>query len=93
MKKSIILAVAVLGLGAAAPAFADDSGKRLNVPRDQWLSATQITEKLTAAGYTVREIETDDGAYEVEMTKDGVKLDVHVHPATGEILTGYDHDD
>lgn len=90
MNKFIILATAAaLGLGAATPAMAE----RLSVPKDQWLSASQITEKMTAAGYTVREIEVDDGAYEVEMTKDGVKHDVHVHPATGEILIGYDHDD
>jgi len=89
MKKLIIIATSVLALGAATPAMAE----RLNVPKDQWLTAAQITEKLTAAGYAVREIEVDDGAYEVEMTKNGVKHDVHVHPATGEILTGYDHDD
>lgn len=91
MKKTILLA-AVLGL-AAAPAFADTHSQRLNVPKDQWMTAAQMTEKLSAAGYKVHEIEVDDGAYEVEMTKDGVKHDVHVHPSTGEILTGYDHDD
>ena len=64
---------------------------RLNVPREQWLSPTQITEKLGEKGYKVIEIETDDGAYEVEMTdKNGTRIDAHVHPATGELLYGYD---
>ena len=50
----------------------------------QWLSPTQIAEKLGAKGYKVVEIEADDGAYEVEMTdKNGVRIESHVHPKTG----------
>ena len=81
------LAAAVL---AAGPASAD-SNRRLNVPADQWMSHTQLTEKLTAQGYTVREIESDDGAYEVKVTdKNGVRIEMDVHPATGDVLPGYD---
>ena len=89
MKSKLLLAAMGLSLTASA-AFADPVN-RLNVPRDQWMSPAQITEKLTGQGYTVREIESDDGAYEVELTgKDGVRLETHVHPATGEIMNGYD---
>jgi hypothetical protein len=36
-------------------------------------------------------IESDDGAYEVEMVdKNGIRIDTHVYPATAEILRGYD---
>ena len=88
MKSQLAIAAMGLALGASA-AFADDN--RLNVPRDQWMSPAQITDKLSAQGYTVREIESDDGAYEVELTgKDGVRVETHVHPATGEIMNGYD---
>ena len=32
-----------------------------------------------------------DWAYEVEMTdKNGVRIEAHVHPETGELLLGYD---
>jgi hypothetical protein len=56
-----------------------------------WLSPTQITEKLDQKGYKVTEIEVDDGSYEVEMTdKNGVRVDAHVHPETGELPLGYD---
>ena len=56
-----------------------------------WLSPTQITEKLDRKGYKVTEIEVDDGSYEVEMTdKNGVRVDAHVHPETGELPLGYD---
>ena len=89
MKSKLLIAATALTLGASA-AFAD-TVNRLNVPRDQWMSPAQITEKLSAQGYTVREIESDDGAYEVELTgKDGVRLETHIHPATGEIMNGYD---
>jgi hypothetical protein len=64
---------------------------RLNVPRDQWLSPAQISEKLGAQGFKVTEIETDDGAYEVDLVdKNGTRVEAHVHPATGELLVGYD---
>ena len=89
MKSKLLIAAMGLTLGASA-AFADPVN-RLNVPRDQWMSPAQVTEKLSAQGYTVREIESDDGAYEVELTgKDGVRLETHIHPATGEIMNGYD---
>jgi hypothetical protein len=87
-----ILALA-LSLAAAAPAMADDDyrGNRLNVPSSQWLSQSEIRDRLEAKGLKVREIEADDGAYEVEAFDDkGVKNEFHVHPATGEILRGYD---
>jgi hypothetical protein len=84
------IAAALIGLAGTTSALAASDGHRLNVPKDQWLTAAQVTEKLTAAGYTVREVEVDDGAYEIEATKDGVKHELHVHPATGDVLTGYD---
>lgn len=89
MKTKLLLAAAGLALSASV-AFAD-AANRLNVPRGEWLSVAQVTEKLQAQGYTVREIESDDGAYEVELTsKDGLRIETHVHPATGEIMNGYD---
>ncbi len=83
-------AAVALGFGTAAMAT-DDNSKRLNVPSADWKSETEIKDKLVSAGYKVREIETDDGAYEVDVVdKDGVRMELHVHPATGELLRGYD---
>ena len=74
-----------------AAASASAGPNRINVPANQWLSHSEVIEKLSAQGYTVREIEADDGVYEVEMTgKNGVRIESHVHPATGKILHGYD---
>lgn len=91
--KSKLAAVTVLTLLMLAPATArDGASHRLSVPADQWLSPAQTVEKLTAQGYRVREIEADDGVYEVELIdRNGVRIEVDVHPATGEFLP--DHDD
>lgn len=90
MKK--LLAASALSLAFVAPALADDDYVgRLNVPRDQWLSVSEVIQKLEGQGYKVREVEVDDGAYEFEgITASGVRVEGHVHPATGELLKGYD---
>lgn len=91
MKKTTLFAAAVLAVAIAVPTLSYADQNRLNVPRDQWLSVSEITDKLTGQGYKVLEIETDDGAYEVEMLdKNGVKVETHVHPVTGELLPDYD---
>lgn len=91
MRAKLTASILALSLiAAAAPAFADPN-VRLNVPRNEWLSPTQISEKLSAQGYKVTEIEVDDGAYEVDLIdKNGTRIEAHVHPATGDILVGYD---
>lgn len=58
---------------------------RLDVPRAQWLSASEVKQKLAAQGYQVHEIEVDGGAYEFEATSSGgARIEGHADPATGE---------
>lgn len=91
MRRIALATVIVAAMGASTAVLATEDRGRLAVPAAEWKSEAEIKDKLTAAGYTVREIETDDGAYEVKVSdKDGVKMELHVHPATGEILRGYD---
>lgn len=94
MSKYLVPTALGLFLITTAPVFALDdwlSGDRLNVPHDQWLSPTEIVDRLSAQGYKVREIGADDGAYEVEMVdKNGTHVETYVHPATAELLPGYD---
>lgn len=95
MRKYATAAALGLSMLVAVPALAlaeAGSGNRLNVPRDQWLSPAEITDRLSSKGYKVSEIEADDGAYEVDAVKDGTRMEFYVHPATGEILAGYDDD-
>lgn len=86
MKK--LFAASLLSFALAGPAFADDDYfGPLNVPRDQWLSASQVVQKIEAKGFKIREIEADDGVYEFEaIDSSGARVEGHAHPATGEIL-------
>lgn len=93
MRTLILAPVLALAL-AAIPAVADPApGARLNVPQADWLNPAQVADKLAGKGFRVTEIEVDDGAYEVDLIdKNGTKIEGHVHPATGELLMGYDVD-
>jgi len=84
MKK--LLAASLLSLAFVAPAFADDDDYAGPVPRDQWLPASQVVQKLESKGYKVHEIEADDGAYEFEATGSSGRIEGRANPATGEIL-------
>jgi hypothetical protein len=90
MKKFLLAPVLALSLASVPLAFADDGANgRPNVPRDQWMSVDDVTQKLTSQGFQVRKIEEDDGTYEFEGTNaDGVDVQARVHPGTGEILQG-----
>lgn len=92
MRKILIIpAFALLAATTAGVVASPDDMKHPNVPRDQWLSVAQIAEKFAAQGYDVRKVEADDGLYEVyAIDKNGMRLEVYVHPATGEIVRGYD---
>ena len=95
MQKYIILPLFAAAAAIVTPVLAVETTAaattQINVPRGEWMSPAQVTEKLRAAGYKVLEVETDDGVYEVELVdQQGTRIDAHVHPKTGEILVGYD---
>ena len=84
MRKFLILPALAL-VAATAAAASDKVG--VEVPRDQWLSVAQVAEKFTAQGYDVRSVEAEKRSYEIEaIDKDGRRLEIYAHPATGEIL-------
>mgnify|MGYP006283915053 CR=1 FL=1 len=65
----------------------DDAVAARSVPADEWMPASAVARKLEDQGYTVREIERDDGAYEVEVTDaDGMRMEAYLDPRTGEVL-------
>jgi hypothetical protein len=91
MHKALKLTAAVVLMGIATPALADHHGARLNIPAEKWLSASEVIQKLKAQGYAVTKIEADDGAYEFDATdSNGVRIEGHANPETGEVLVGYD---
>ena len=84
---AIALAAATLGGVSIAGSMkgADFEGA---VPVDQWLTIPAIYEKVAAAGYTaITEIEREDNGYDVEATSpNGERVDLRVHPLTGEVI-------
>jgi hypothetical protein len=76
----VTLAVA-LACATASAAFADQPGA-------DWMPADQVKQKLMAAGYTsITEFEADDGHWEGEGVKNGMKMQFHADPKTGAILS------
>lgn len=93
--------------GAAGLAIADDSGRSNDdgghgysrsidgaAAPVTWMPIGELAAKLETQGYTVREIERDDGVYEVEATDaNGQRVEAYLDPATGEPIRGWRHDD
>ena len=71
----------VLALGTSGPAMA-----KKDRPGADWIPAEQVKQKLMDAGYSsITELEADDGHWEGEGMKNGVKMEFHVDPKTGAI--------
>lgn len=71
--KKIILAAALAVSGLALPALA--SG---NIDE---ATQAKVTEQLTAQGYEVRKIDSEDGMIEVYALKDGKKFELYLNEA------------
>jgi hypothetical protein len=96
MRSASLLAAVILSAAAAAAAPVSALPledllelNRSNVPREPWPSPTQISEMLAMKGYTVVDIEIDDGGYEVDLIDtNGTQIEgrVYVYPATEHFL-------
>lgn len=89
--KPVLLSLAiVLGVSAALPAMAEDDDKRAScaeVAKDKWMTEDAVKAKAEAIGYKVAKLKTEDGCYEVYATdKDGKKMEVFMHPGSGEVV-------
>jgi hypothetical protein len=94
MRSTSLLAAVILSSSVAAPVSAlprDNllESNRLNATKEQWLTPNQISEMLIKEGYTVIDIEIDNGSYEVELIdKNGTLIEghVYVYPANERLL-------
>ena len=95
MRKIVILSAiaAVLGgvtvLGGATLADARDSRVACtSTPASQWLSASELSAKFAAQGYTVQKIELKRGCGEADLIdRNGVRTEVRFDPTNGAITT------
>jgi Peptidase propeptide and YPEB domain len=68
-------------MGPLAHAVADDPGP-------DWMPREQIRQKLVEAGYTeITELEADDGHWEGEGVKGGKRVEFHLDPNSGAVLS------
>ena len=80
-----LLAATVTAM-AAVPAHASDDDCR-HVPRTEWRSMEDAAAAVKAKGYEVREIEIDDGCFEVKVLgKSGERMKLYLDPGSLEIV-------
>jgi len=57
-------------------------------PGSDWMPREQIRQKLFEAGYTeITELEADDGHWEGEGVKGGKRVEFHLDPNSGAVLS------
>lgn len=81
-KAAVLAALLIPGAALAQVNIGDQLGS----------SETAIRAALEAQGYTITEIETEDGEIEVEATSGGQSFEFEVSPETGLVLAAYDED-
>lgn len=82
MKTIVLAAVVAAALGTIA--HADDDRRCGNIQIDKWMSEAQIRSHAENLGIDVREVDIDDGCYEVEgRNRDGRRVEVRMNPETG----------
>jgi len=99
MKAPILFTAALAtatGLFVAGAQASDDNYKRFDnmPPQAEWMSISDLSQKLESQGYQIREIDTEYGVYEVEMIDaNGMRVEAYLHPVTGEPVQRRGYDD
>ena len=90
MKKTMIATASILMLALAAPVLAssdDKDSKSYSAGSVEWMSVDSARAKAAELGYDVRKVERDDDYYEIDaFDSNGMKVEIEMHPATGQIL-------
>jgi hypothetical protein len=79
--KTALIAAALIG---AAPAFATETCP--GTPKDKWLRAEEIQQRMEKKGYEVRRVKKEGNCFEVKATKDGKRVEAYVNPADATIV-------
>lgn len=93
MISSIALGSAfAVGGAMLAPSFAGEN-RTAPAGERQWLSISQVHEKLEGAGYRqIEKIERERGGYEARATdRQGERIKLYINPQTGEIIDRGSH--
>jgi hypothetical protein len=79
--KTLLITAALL---AATPAFATETCP--DTPKDKWLRAEDIQQRMEKKGYEVRRVKKEGTCFEVKATKDGKRVEAYVNPADATIV-------
>ncbi|WP_338024995.1 PepSY domain-containing protein [Aliiroseovarius sediminis] len=80
MRKYLMTATLLAGIGATGMAFAGDDCR---VPKADWQPREAVQAMAEKQGWTLRRIETDDGCYEIKGTDaQGREIEAKLDPAT-----------
>ena len=81
-----VLATATLMAAAAlSPALAEEV--KCNQPQASWKPVEELKTKLTAEGWEIKNVKTDEGCYEVYAKNEkGEKVEVYFDPVTFEAV-------
>ena len=87
MKRTVfptaLFAVAITALLGVLSSPAHASDDMCNVPKADWKTKEALTEKLTAEGWDVRKVKTEDGCFEVyAIDANGKKVEAYFNPNT-----------
>lgn len=93
MKKSLLLASALVTFAAAGPLRADDSD--CDVPMSKWQTRDAVRSMAEAQGWNIRRIKIDDGCYEIKgYDASGREIEAKIDPATLAVVDmEYEDDD
>ncbi|MCR5856531.1 PepSY domain-containing protein [Mesorhizobium sp. J428] len=81
---AFILTLAAAPFVASAAMASPSCG---NQPQSSWKSLAEIEAKATEMGYKVREIDIEDGCYEIyAIDKDGKRVEAYLNPVTAEVV-------
>jgi len=82
--KAIFLATICAALALPAAGWADANCKAY--PKAEWIPEAAARAKIEAQGYAIRKFKVDGNCYEVDVTKDGKKLEIYVDAKTLDIV-------
>ncbi len=84
---TLFLAALLSLLAAGSVAYAKNNEGCTRAPKEQWLSTEQLKSKLTEKGFTVSKVEIEDVCAEADAKdKDGKETELHLDPATGNLV-------
>lgn len=84
MKQTYLFSLALFCMAAVGSAQAHGDFS-CDVPKTEWKTQMELQRKLTAEGWKIRQVKTDNGCYEVYgFDEKGQRIEIYFNPKTFE---------